>query len=512
MRCNNCQKIIPEVSLTCPYCKQMVDPSKPVVEFGDLNNTDYDDKFEIKSFMNVDEPTKKKAKKTFLLVGAGIIFLLFGLSIVVYMIANIAKGTPSSTLYATTTNTLFEYLLDNYTDSESLKSGTYNLQIKVNEDAYEFNGKYGLDVNNKIISLDAKMEDPRKEEGAIIIDSNLLNMDIYLRENHLYLLSEKLYNNEEYIYFPINDETGLLKTKRYDLSSLITGVQDAVAGILEKMPYSVSEETIIHRGEEVTLEKHTLLLDNANKKDLYVGFLTLLLDDTNFINEFARIEETNNEEIERILQNYITTIEYKYSGASSDKTYVSIYYKGGKVYRIEFDVQEEDKFVIQLDIGDTKYYFNYLVGDEVKYSGTLVATREEKMDLLIKKYEITFDSDKYLVDVRMNFKQSSDPSVKKKEITKFKKIKDFTDTDFDKLEKNLENYFYDASWVKDLDEIFKEKCNPELTCQCEVGAEKCSCSYRGTIIQCPVDMVKKQDTVTTTTQIGGVVTTTQSNS
>ena len=184
MRCNNCQKIIPEVSLTCPYCKQMVDPSKPIVEFGDLNNTDYDDKFEIKSFMNVDEPTKKKAKKTFLLVGAGIIFLLFGVSIVVYMIANIAKGTPSSTLYATTTNTLFEYLLDNYTDSESLKSGTYNLQIKVNEDAYEFNGKYGLDVNNKIISLDAKMEDPRKEEGAIIIDSNLLNMDIYLRENH----------------------------------------------------------------------------------------------------------------------------------------------------------------------------------------------------------------------------------------------------------------------------------------------------------------------------------------
>ena len=62
-----------------------------------------------------------------------------------------------------------------------------------------------------------------------------------------------------------------------------------------------------------------------------------------------------------------------------------------------------------------------VAGSADTYSGTLVATREEKMDLLIKKYEITFDSDKYLVDVRMNFKQSSDPSVKKKEITKFKK-------------------------------------------------------------------------------------------
>lgn len=502
MKCNHCRKTVPEVSLSCPYCKQLIDPNQKLeVDFGDLGSTDYDKKFDIKSFIQDEPDPVKKNKKVGILVGVGIMFIVIAIFLVVVVFFSPDKGTSSNILYHETVNTLFEYIYDNYTNSSAMKQGTFELDIKVNEDEYQFYGDYGLDVNNKIVNISSNMEDPRKSEGAIIIDTSLLNIDFYLKENNLYLLSEKLHSVDEYILFPIDDETGLLATKKYDLTSLLSGVQDALLAALNEVSFQVSDEVIIHRGEEIELEKHAIVFDGKTSESFGVNFLNTLLEDSNFINEYARIQGSTSSEVRRIIENYITTIEYKYSDSDEQTGEIAIYYKSGKVYRIEANLNE--KQVYQIDIGDTKYYFNYYKDGKSLYSATLVAQRSEKNDLLIKDYEITFDSDKYVIDIQLDLKQVENPKVKKIEVEKYINIRDFKDSDYDKLKRNLDDYFYDVSWVDNLDDIFKEKCNPDLVCQCEMGLDYCNCTYDNKIIKCPVESVSKPisspDNVTTTT-------------
>ena len=486
MKCNNCSKTIPEVSITCPYCKNVVNPNeKPPVDFGTLDLTDYDNKFDIKAY--VQEPKNKKKVILFGSLISGGILLFLVIIIAVFLALN---TEPSGyTLFNKTVNELYEFLLDNYTGSSSVKSGEYNLQLKVNDDQFEFNGNYGLDVNNKIISLTGKLEDPKKNEGGIIIDSKVLQFDAYLKENNIYILSEQLYNPELYMLLPINDETGLLKTRKYDLESLINGIYDAVDAGLKKMVYNTSKESIVHRGERIDVKRYYVILDNKAKKTFMLEFYNSLLEDTNFINEYARINDTTNAEIERIINNYITSTEYKYSGESKEKTVLSLYYKDKKVYRLEMLEETKVKKLTQLDIGDTKYYFNYFEDNKNIYSGTLVALKSKKKNFTLKEYEITFDSDKALTDISLTIKDSYEPSVKKKDITNIMSIADFKQNDFNILKNNLSNYFYDVTWVDRLDDIFINKCNPSLSCLCENGAKYCNCTYNNTIIECPVESV-----------------------
>lgn len=486
MKCNHCSKTIPEVSITCPYCKNVVDPNdKPDIDFGTLEVTDYDNKFDIKTY--VQEPKNKKKVILFGSLIAGGVVLLLVIIISVFLMFNTEPN--GYTLFNKTATELYEFLINNYTGSASVKSGEYNLQLKVNDDAYEFNGTYGLDVNNKLLSLTGKLEDPKKNDGGIIIDSKVLQFDTYLKEDNLYVLSEQLYNKDLYMYFPINDETGLLETKKYDLESLINGVYDAMDSGLKKMVFNQNEESIVHRGERIDVTRHYIILDNKAKKTFMVEFYNALLEDTNFINEYARINDTTSDEIERIINNYITSAEYKYSGDSKEKTVLSLYYKNKKVYRLEVVIDSDIKKTIQLDIGDTKYYFNYYEDKENVYSGTLVALKSEKKDFMLKEYEITFDSDKAITDISLTIKDSYEASIKKKDITNYKSIEDFVENDFNILKNNLSNYFYDVTWVDKLDDIFINKCNPSLSCICENGAKYCNCTYNNTIIECPVDSV-----------------------
>ena len=69
MKCNHCNKTIPEVSINCPFCKEIVDPNaKPVVNFGELSVTDYDTKFDIKT-NNYEEVKEENKSKKGLIIG-----------------------------------------------------------------------------------------------------------------------------------------------------------------------------------------------------------------------------------------------------------------------------------------------------------------------------------------------------------------------------------------------------------------------------------------------------------
>ena len=498
MRCNHCNKTIPEVSINCPFCKEIVDPdAKPVVNFGELNVTDYDSRFDIKA-NNYEEVKEKKKTNPWGICGiAGGVVLVLVIVVVIMLSNSTASGY---TYFKNVNDTLFTFLLDNYTSSNDTKSGIYDLYFKINDHEYEFEGNYGIDTKNKIVKVTGEYQDPRHDTGQIVVTSNVLKFDAYLENNYFYLLSEQIYDRNKAIMLPIDDETGLLKTKKYDLESLLNGVYDALDYSLSKAKYKYEENVeIAHLGVLTNVSSYTIVLDNAGKKDFLVNFFQTLIDDGSFIGDYAKIQNVSSDEAVSILENYKTKAEYKYSGDSDKVTNLTIYFDKTKVYRLEVDVNENSDRLLQIDIGDTKYYLEYYENNKNVYSGSLKFSTEEKEKHIVKEYDITFDSDKFVTDIMLHIEQSKSPMVKKNKYEEYKEIKDFEDADFNKVKSNLRGFFPNVGWVENLQDVFKEKCSPALKCECKVNSKNCSCIYNGNLISCPANKVKKPEPVTTTT-------------
>lgn len=489
MRCNNCNSTIPEVSTTCPYCKKVVDPNaKPIVDFGDINNTDYDEKFDIKVY--IKEPKNKKT----VLMAAGVVLLVLIIFIALIMSMFIGKKEPSYKMFNEVVDTFVEYLEENYLGSNSTSTGEYKLSVTVNGKENSFNGTYAYDIKNKILSLSGVMKDPREASGGIILETLDFDFNTYLKEDEFYFQSNQLYG-ESYIYFPIEDESGFLATKNYSLDSIVSGLQDALNYTLEDMTYETEATKINYRGKETNVKKKYIVLDNKNKIKFITSFYDNLIDDTNFINELARIKEKKTDEIIKTLENYKTTAEYKYSGESSNKTLLSIYYSGSNIYRLEIDASEDEtKDLYRLDIGDTKYYFDYYKDNKNVYSATLSVTTKEIQNIVAKTYDITFDSDEYVIDIELYLEIDESGKVKKQDVTNNKNIKEFTEDDYSKIKVNAQSYVSDITFIDKIREKFKEKCSPSLNCICG-DEDTCNCTYEGKIITCPRNLVTTENSI-----------------
>ena len=108
MRCNHCNKTIPEVSINCPFCKEIVDPdAKPVVNFGELNVTDYDSRFDIKA-NNYEEVKEKKKTNPWVIGGiAGGVVLVLVIVVVIMLSNSTASGY---TYFKNVNDVLFTFL------------------------------------------------------------------------------------------------------------------------------------------------------------------------------------------------------------------------------------------------------------------------------------------------------------------------------------------------------------------------------------------------------------------
>ena len=486
MKCFNCNKYIPDVSKTCPYCGSEVDASnKPqVVDFGDINNTNYTpDKFDIKVY--VKEPKNRK----YVFGGLGLILFVIILFIVLIMSMFMKKGEPDYLVFTKVVDGLAEYLEDNFVGSKYQATGKYQFTLKANDDQVGFTGDYGYDVKNHVLNLTGMMRDPKEATGEVLIDTKDFEFNLYLKDNNLYFQSDEIYGSD-YIYFPLEDKTGLLATKNYDLYSLVIGFLDALSSSLKVMPYETSKDTITYLGEEINVNKRVLVLDNSNKLLFFKTLLTNLKEDMNFVNELARIQDKKSDDIITTLDNYITTCEYKYSSDSAYKTTLTAYFSKNKIYKIEAQLDEEErkeKYIFE--IGENKYYLDYFQDEKNIFSFTLAANVKELDTIIEKTYDITFDMDNLVTDMSIYLEEEKEGRVKKQEIENYKNVKELTAEDYLRIKENASYYLKNVNFIDKIQELYKEKCSPELNCVCNPGEEMCSCTYNEEIISCPANLV-----------------------
>lgn len=489
MKCNSCKKTVPSVSTICPFCGRNVNDPEEVVEFGDVEELDYSNKLDIKAY--VKEP---KNKKVVLLGVSVIVVTILVFAILIMSLFGGKKENPYK-LFTDTTSIFFDFLEENFTGSKSQSAGTYELELKVNDKEMSFQGEYGLDTRNKIINLTGVMSDPRENTGGIILDSKEFDFNAYLKENNFYFSSPQIMNNL-LMLFPLDDAYGFLTTKNYDLSVLISGIEDATIASLKEMDYIKENANITYLGKNINVNKRYFVLDNAGKKKFLKTFYDTLMEDSNFLNEVSRLQKTTSDEVRKVIENYSTTAEYKYSGTSSTKTNIAAYYEGMRLYRIELESNEDKNKKLVLDIGETKYYLDYFVDNKNIISSTLALVVKDKTDYIIKNYEVTFDTDKAIIDFTLKIEDSKHPSIKKIDTTNHRNIRDFKGEDYESLKRDLNIFMKDVTWVDSLDELFKDKCSPLLNCVCEEGEDVCSCMYENKFITCPRKSIEKMTTTT----------------
>ena len=482
MRCINCNNVIPEASTKCPYCQSKVDPNQktaPVIDMGSVDDLNFNDKIDM--MKNIKEPSNKKN----VAVIAGIVcFLTF---VAVMLLMMVFKGSGSNVnFYSALVNQVSDYLDEHFLGNNAIGTGEYTITYSIDGNANEFTGEYGYDTKNKIVSLTGSMRDPNLSSGGIVVDPKAFDFSLYLKNDSLYGTFDQLSSNM--ILFPIDDPTGLLATKNYEINSLIHGVLDALDEVAKKAPQTANGSTTIdYRGEKTSVKKKSIVLNDTNKKELYILFYKTLLDDPNFINEYARISGKKADEIKQFIQNEISTIEYKYSGTSKKETYVNVYYSGNKLYRFEIDrTKDLENDLLYIDIGETKYYVTYKKDNKKVFYFTVSVITKEVQDILNKTIQFEYeDSKNKKISFTLKLNENLKPTLKKPSIDKYKNIRDLSEEEVNEIKGNLEYYTKDQTLVDKIRETFKNKCTSELNCTCEDGNDVCKCVYGSGFITCP---------------------------
>ena len=509
MKCNTCGKDIPDTSTVCPFCYSTVVPvqtntnnlndtgslttintsyqssNNDELNFGDLNNTNYDEEHNtLKTYFN--EPKKRKK----LLIPIILVLVVFvGLFVILSMFK--APTIESYKYYTNVVDKVYDYLSDNFTSSSAKNSGSYKLVYTINGETTEFKGKYAYDLSKKLFDITGDLKDPEKENGGVIVGNQTFTFELYGKNNELYLSSTNLF--EIPILLPYEDETGLLNSKQYDLDVLVDGIHDAINYALKNMNYTEEKKVKIDlKGKQTDVKKKILTLDYNNKKKFLSLFFKALMDDSNFTSEYAKIIGKKMDDVETLLNSYKTTYEYKYSTDDGKITYINIYYKGTNVYKIEVDNTKDDGSKYIFDLDTNKISFTHLKDGRSLISMIINRIDTTMNDVLTRNYIIEYKDDNTTANINIELTKDNNPTVKGKEYESFKSIRDMSDEEINVIKNNVKVYTESTDIVDNIREIFKTKCNTSLSCIC--NGDTCSCTYNNSIINCPKDLVKVEET------------------
>ncbi len=487
MKCVNCKKIIPETSTICPFCKN--DPNTEVItpmEFGEINEDMYanDEKFDIKTYFK--EPKNKK------IIISSICLIVLVIGVFSFLIFNLFKPKKDTSYkyFTEVVDRISEYILDNYLSNNSIKSGEYSLELDLSDYRTKFEGKYSGDLKSKNLYIDGKMRDPKEDEGGIVFESKEFTYTLYVDKNNVYFKSKEFYN-DEYILFPLEDELGILQAKNYNIQNIIDGLNTAINDSLKKLKYTSGNEEINYRDDSIKSNYLELELNNSNLQMFYNTLYNTLKEDSNFVNEFARIKDKKADEIIETLENYRKTKEYEYKTEEEQESpsKIKIYYNGKKIYRISLSYNEKQ---YNLDIGDTKYYFKYYENDELKANFELTVVKKQVQDVINETYEVTYKINDKTGIITLKLITKEKGSLTDVEIEQSKSVRDFNDDDIKKIKENMSYYKEDiGTFIQKLFDSYDYKCKPTLECVCDDDTGKCSCMYNGEMITCKYDEVKK---------------------
>lgn len=506
MKCMKCGKNIPDVSTTCPFCDHPVgvyvkDKDKitipdeddvPPIKFSGGSNSD---NLELNAY--IDEPEEKKSKiGIFVIIGLVIVIII--LVIIMFMtFSNTSKKNDYHKFFTEPLNTLFNHITENYTGNYAISSGKYTINGQINYDAFVITGNYAFDTKDRIVTLTGKAYSNNNNPNEIVVDYNELNFEFYLRRDEATFSSNDIFDKA--IIFPIDDEFGILSSKGYDLEAILNGLKEALTKGLEELEIKTNDDNINSFGISIDVNKSTITLNNEARRTFYKTIYKTLLDDSNFINEYARLRNISSDEMQEKLQELYDDADYTYPIGEGEDTVLSVYHQDGKLYRMEMIIHSEDSNQnIELDIGNDMLDLEIYRDGKNIASSSLEFSSEDNGNTIRKNYRLTYDDDDAQRTFEIEILKDKEPELKKMNFDNTINVRELTEQDYETIEENLEVFMTDTEWVKPFGASFANQCTPELNCNCPANSKTCSCSYNGTLITCnKEDVTKKEEEPTT---------------
>lgn len=366
-------------------------------------------------------PTTQEKKKGNSKVGVLIAILLILVLALIGVIATKFIFENQNPVKALVTNT-FEYLEGNIKDYSQV-SGTFALKVNGNSNDNDANeifamlnkidleGTYGVDLDNKIISLDLKSNYDKEK---------LLNLNLYAENGIGYVYLEDIY--DKYIKTDIENYDDMFKkTNKEDYKVILKSMNKAINKSLKDEYFETSKETV--DGKKLTKTK--LNLSTENQETLKNDILKSLLEDSEFLKSAATITEKTEDEIKENIQNKIDT---KIEGNGETLT---IYTEGNKFVKLELK-QESDTMEITKE--SDKIYNYSITSDNETYSGTLKVTKQNENTTVSFSVK---DSANMSYEVTLTTSAQYNKEISKKSIDKSIDYKDLTDEDTSTIYSNI---------------------------------------------------------------------------
>ena len=506
MKCSTCGKEIPETSQVCPFCYSTVvkeniqannlnntsnlttintdvignnSSDNNELNFGSLNNTSLDN-----NTIQIGEKRKVRKLPLGAIIIAGVIVVV-GIFVILIILLNRPKVYEYQ-YYTGIVDKIYNYLDENILDDNVSNNGKYKIYYTYQGVTKEFKGEYKFDVDKRLLSITGVEKNPEEEKGGVVVgELPTTEFNFALKNNNLYFYSKDIFGSA--ILFPYEDDIGLLATKQYESDILIGGVKDAINASLKKLTYTTTKKVIIDEYGDKTLDMINLDINYKTKATFLGTFYETLLNNSNFISEYAKIKNRDEEDIEKLFKNKKLSYEHKYSSDDGSLSTLKIFHRGKDIKRIEYkDERKNNKVIIDLknnDIQIRKYE------EDIEKEAYNISKYDQTMnDKLTRNYKINSNVNNEEVSINIELSKNDNESVKVSEIENAKSIREFNQDELNTIKTNIKPYINNVEWIDKLQKIFGTKCTSDLKCVCDTRV--CSCELNNRIIECPLGTVQ----------------------
>lgn len=335
----------------------------------------------------------------------------------------------------------FNYLEGNIKDSKSV-SGTFSLKINgsssdtsSNEifeilNKVDLSGNYGIDYENKILSMDIKSNYDSKK---------LINANIYAEDSVGYIYLEDLY--DKYIKTDLEDYDSMFENNNQDIKVVITSIHKALNESLKDEYFTKTKETL--DGKKV--DKTTIILNKTNCENIKNDFINALLNDEEFINSFAKLSDNEATDVKEMLND---SLEEEIE--DTEEITASIYTNNNQF--VKFEISDETDVISITKNGDNYDYS--IISEEYNYNGTVSVKEESNNTICIISLK---DDNNNSFEITLTSSAKYDVAIDKKDVSNSINYEKITDDEMQDIytkimkQDGLLDFANDISMIDDTD-------------------------------------------------------------
>lgn len=379
---------------------------------------------------------KKKSLLKIIIIIAIVLLLIAGGLIVYYQYI---KSYPKE-VFITAIDKLENNFINKNKRLEDVKTTTTNMNLTMNATTKDTSTSSMYNALNKINANFIMYTDIKNSITDIKLNSTydgaeLINADVYYKDNNMYLLLENIYS--KYISVPI--ETQYVKEAKYseqDLNNVVTGVLTAFKSTFKDSYFSKSKVTTTINGKEVNLNKSTLKITEHNYVIILNKFFDSLINNKTFIKSVINLTGESEENVVASLKKEKSNIKDNYKDLKN--TDISIYTKGLSE-AIKFEVVNKDNnikmYVVENKNDDYEFTLNYSYEENqmmnLKISYVMESDDKAKITAEIK------DGNNDTLTLNMDYIIKYDEIIEEKDISNSIPYTSLTEEDYNNIYTNL---------------------------------------------------------------------------